>query len=135
MPIQDFDFKTGKTVDPSLNQGLVVVADDEDVAMIKKVYREKHLPCSNRALNAHEALALVKKYKVGILFLDGSVDGINPKSVMEKIRINFPKIRIVEIESDEAKTLPQQQGVVGSLTKPLNYVEVSKLVDQLANAV
>ena len=134
MAIQEFDFSTGKVLDPHRKQSIVLVGDDEDAEVVARGLRTKHYKLLDTTGDIRTALGLVQKHKVGVLFLDADIDGITATDILSKIKSAFPGFNVVLMTATatkellaEAKTL----GAAGFLLKPLTVEAVTNVLSRI----
>lgn len=134
MPIQEFDFAAGKTLDPRRNQAIAGLVEEADVAMLKNTLRARNLQFAGEAAELRELLALVRKSKTGLLFLDAEMPGVNIAELIPSVQKAFPEVKIALVGAALTKELLQQVaalGLAGVLAKPLNEEAIVKLFSRL----
>jgi len=134
VPIQQFDFSTGKTKDPQRFQSILFMQDDKDIESIAALLRKERYPMLGRAGNLREALEMARKYKKGMFFLDADWDGVDALEVVQDIARRFPEMSVVVAKSSATKeelvTL-HQQGAAGFVLKPVTVESLAKVIKRL----
>jgi len=134
MAIQDFDFTTKTVKDPRRNQVFAAVDNTNDLATLYEVLKEKRIPVAGKATDYKAALELIRKHKVGVLFIDCDFQGVEVEQMMDKLKINYPEVRIVLISGSPTKELVETantRGALGLLIKPLKkdaILKIAKLI-------
>lgn len=134
MAIQDFDFKNKQVKNPKLKQIIVAVDNDADMGVLTNTLREKRIPVIGTAKEERAALELVRKHKVGVLFLDGDFKNIDIEAILQKMKINFPEFRVAIISGSPTRELVDAattHGAIGFLTKPIKKEAVLKIASHI----
>ncbi len=134
MPIQEFDFTSGKTLDPKRKQAIVGLVDAADVAKLKDTLRARNLQFAGQAADLRELLTLVRQLKTGVLFVDVDMPAVNFKELIPSVKKAFPDIQVVLVGGALTKELLQEVaglGLAGVLAKPLNEEAIVKLFSRL----
>ena len=134
MSIQDFDFATKTVKNPKRNQVFAAIDNNSDLSTLCDVLREKRFHVVGKATDYVAALELVRKHKVGILFVDADFQGIEVASMMDKLKINYPEVRVVIISGSPTRELVEaatSRDAIGFLTKPLNKNAILKITKLL----
>jgi CheY-like chemotaxis protein len=111
----------------------VLVVDDEP--SIRALYQMAfaHSGCHvDVAPSAEEALEILRAQKVDILFLDLNLPGMNGLEVAEKIRTQWPDIRIIGITGNLERYGQQACDAAGFhsvLPKPIQLKELLEAVE------
>ena len=134
MPIQEFDFSTGKVLDPQRRQGILCVADDADESAIIDALRAKSFKLAGKTTDIREALALVKKHKVGVLFLDADMESYNALDIMATVRKAFSEIHVVLLSGNATKEVVAEalsSGAAGFVLKPVATEAVANILARI----
>lgn len=130
LAIQDFDLATKKVRNPKHRQIILAVDNDADMEVMLSTLREKKLPVIGYTKDAKSALELVRKHKMGVLFIDGDFKGFDLPAMMKKMKINYPEIRVVIISGSPTRELVEaanENGALGFVTKPLKKEAIIKV--------
>jgi len=131
---QEFDFATGKTVDPRHRQVVIILNDAADADSLQQQLRQKSYPVRGNTTDLREGLALVAKNKLGILFLDADLNDVDVIDLMGKIQTPFPGFKIIVVTANATKELLAQvmkKGAAGFLVKPLDQEAVVAVLERL----
>lgn len=131
---QEFDFATGKTVNPKRRQVIILLDDAAQADELQQLLRQKSYPIMGKTGDVREALELVGKHKLGILFLDADIAGINALDLLTKIRAKFPEFNVVITAANATKELLTEsmaKGAVGFLVRPLTQEALQKVLERL----
>ena len=134
MAIQEFDFGTGKVLNPQRRQGILFVADEGDESKIVDALRQKSFKVAGRAADIREALALVKKHKVGVLFLDADIEGFDALEIMANVKKAFPELNVVLLSGNATKDFIAQvlsAGAAGFVLKPVASDAVANILARI----
>jgi DNA-binding NtrC family response regulator len=132
--IQEFDFASGKTLDPNRRQAIVLSKEKSDSELLTDVFRKvryKLLGCTD---DVRVALEWVKKNKIGVLFLDADIEGVAVSGFMSSIGKAFPDFTIVLMTAKPTKELVEQtktHGAAGLLLKPLKTDAASDVLSRI----
>jgi len=131
--IQGFDFSTGKAVDPKRRQVIILMDDATQADELQQLLRQKTYPILGNTRSAREALELVGKHKLGILFLDADIAGINALDLLAKIREKFPEFNVVITTANATKELLAEsmaKGAAGFLVTPVGQEALLKVLSR-----
>lgn len=131
---QEFDFATGKTVNPKRRQVIILLEDDAQADELQQLLRQKSYPVMGKTGDVREALELVGRNKVGILFLDADIAGVNALELLGKIRAKFPEFNVVVTSANATKELLTEamaKGAVGLLVRPLTQEALQKVLARI----
>jgi DNA-binding NtrC family response regulator len=132
--IQEFDFTTGKVLNPNRRQAIVLASDAADSDLIKEQLRQKHYKLLGVVDNVRTALEKVGLHKVGILFLDADIEGINATELMQMIMKKYPEFNVVLMTEKATKEMlveVQKLGAAGFLLKPLASEAIEKVLSRI----
>lgn len=132
--LQEFDFATGKTVDPRRRQVIIMLNDEEEADKLQQQLRQKSYPIKGNTADLREGLALIGKHKLGILFLDADIDGVDAIPLMTKISSSFPDFKVVVVTANATKELLTQameKGAAGFLVKPVEQEALMTVLERL----
>ena len=131
---QEFDFTTGKTVNPKRRQVIILIEDETQAEALQQLLRQKSYPILGKTGDVREALELVGKNKLGILFLDADIAGINAVELMTKIRAKFPEFNVVVTSANATKELLTEAmaaGAAGFLVRPVGQEALQKVLAKI----
>lgn len=134
MAVQEFDFASGKVLDPKRKQAVVASESSDDGEALKDVLRQKGYQFLGQAQDIRAALELVRKHKLGVLFLDGDLPGVKLNEVVPSIKKAFPDFAIVVLSSAVTKELLSEVlrlGALGFLVKPVQADALEKVLAKL----
>ena len=131
---QEFDFATGKKIDPKRRQVIILLQDTEQADELQQQLRQKSYPILGKTGDVREGLELVGKHKIGILFLDADIEGVNAIDLMGKIKAKFPEFNVIITSAHATKELLTEamaKGAVGFLVRPLGQEALQKVLGRI----
>lgn len=131
---QEFDFATGKTVNPKRRQVIILLNDAAQADQLQQQLRQKSYPIMGKTGDLREALELVGKHKLGILFLDADTIGANALDILTIIRTKFPEFNVIMTTANATKELLTEsmtRGAVGFLVRPLGQEALQKVLERI----
>ena len=134
MGVQEFDFSSGKVLNPKRKQAIIAIESDADADVVKEILRQKSYKDLGRETELRAVLEAVRKHKVGVLFLDADLAGINIKELLPSIKKGFSELNVVVMSSTVTKESLGETlrlGAVGFLVKPLQQDAVEKVMAKL----
>ncbi len=134
MGVQEFDFSSGKVLNPNRKQAILAVENDADVDLLKEVLRQKSYKDLGRQTELRAVLEAVRKHKVGVLFLDADLAGINVRELLPSIKKAFADFNVIVMSSTVTKESLGEAlrlGAIGFLVKPLQQDAVEKVMVKL----
>lgn len=134
MGTQEFDFASGKVLDPNRKQAILAVESDDDAGVIKEVLRQKSYKVLSQEAELRAVLETVRKHKVGVLFLDADLPGITLKELVPSLKNAFPDFNIIAMSSTVTKESLGETlrlGVAGFLVKPLQEEALKKVMAKI----
>lgn len=134
MAVQEFDFSSGKVLDPKRKQAILAVESDADADVVKEALRKISYKVLGQDADIRPALELVRNNKVGVLFLDADLPGINIKELLPSIKNAFSGFNIVVLSSSVTKELLSEVlrlGAIGFLVKPVQTDALEKVLAKL----
>jgi len=132
--LQEFDFVTGKTVNPKRRQVIILLEDAAQADELQQILRQKSYPVIGKTTELREALEMVGKHKVGILFLDADSAGGNAMGLLTTIRTKFPEFNVVLTSATVTKELLTESianGAAGFLVRPIVQESLQKVLDKI----
>ncbi len=131
---QEFDFATGKTVDPRRRQVIIVLNEADQADQLQQLLRQKSYPIKGNTSDLREGLAMIGKHKLGLLFLDADLEGVDALELMGKIRKSFSDFKIIVVTSQATKemlTQVMEAGASGFLVKPIGQEALNNVLERL----
>lgn len=131
---QAFDFATGKTVNPKRHQVIILLEDAAQADDLQQLLRQKSYPVIGKTTELREALEMVGKHKVGILFLDADSAGGNAMGLLTTIRAKFPDFNVVITSATATKELLTESmanGAIGFLVRPVGQESLQKVLERI----
>lgn len=132
--LQEFDFATGKTVNPKRRQVIILLEDVAQADELQQILRQKSYPVLGKTTDLREALELVAKHKLGIFFLDADSAGGNVLSLLATVRAKFPDFNVVITSANATKELLTEsmaKGAVGFLVRPVTREALHKVLERI----
>ena len=132
--VQEFDFSSGKVLDPKRKQAILAIENDADADVVKEALRKISYKVLGQDSDIRPALELVRNNKVGVLFLDADLPGINIRELLPSIKNAFSGFNIVVLSSSVTKELLSEVlrlGAIGFLVKPVQTDALEKVLAKL----
>ena len=134
MAVQEFDFSSGKVLDPKRKQAILGLEDAADAAVIQDLLRKKSYKILGQETDLRAILELVRKNKVGTLFLDADLAGVNVSELLPSIKKGFAELNVVVMSSSVTKEMLSEVlrlGAVGFLVKPVQADALDKVMAKI----
>ena len=134
MAIQEFDFSTGKTINPERRQVMIATADEVDGALLLDFLRQRSYKVLDKVSGLREMLALVGKHKIGILFMDADLPGLEALEMLPMLRGKFTELNIVIMSTEVTKEFATEvmaKGGAGFLVKPLTQDTIQNVLSRI----
>lgn len=110
---------------------LLVIDDDRRyMKMIESVFEHEGLRILS-AYSGEEALEIIKKKPIGMIFTDYHMPGMNGVELAGKIREVIPEARIIMITSDPSPELPalaMKAGISKVTSKPYRLKDIQDII-------
>lgn len=110
---------------------LLVIDDDRMyMKMIESVFEHEGLRILS-AYSGEEALEIIKKKPIGMIFTDYHMPGMNGVELAGKIREVIPEARIIMITSDPSPELPalaMKAGILKVTSKPYRLKDIQDII-------
>lgn len=126
---KEYDAKTGKVIDPERRKALMLLSDENDSDILANVLREKRFRILGMTSNVDAAFELMRKHKLGVLFLDIDIKGLDLTESLLHIRRKFPEFMIILLSANVTKEMIEDgfaKGASAYLVKPLGEEAVRK---------
>ncbi len=130
MPIQDFDFATGKVVSYEPRKAIVVDEDDLTRDTLQHTLKRRMFNVVAKARDSKGILELLKQNPVDVLFLQVQDAGLD---ALRQVREAYPELKVVimgDALTREHVSEAVSLGVAGFLAKPFKPETVLGLVDR-----
>ncbi len=134
MAVQEFDFASGKVLDPKRKQAILASESDADAGVLKETLRQKGYRFMGQAADIRAALELVRKHKLGVLFLDADLPGVKLNELVPSIKKAFPDFTIVILSSAVTKEMLSEilrLGAMGFLIRPVQAEALEKVLAKI----
>lgn len=134
MGVQEFDFSSGKALNPNRKQAIVVSECDDASELLEGCIRQKCYKFLGKTTDLRQGLEWIRKFKVGVLFLDAdlaSVEVTTLLAILTEKAPNFNVILMTHSPTKELLTQGQAGGVAGFLVKPLDVERVDKTLTEI----
>lgn len=109
---------------------------DDEIELLKPhiIFLEQRGHQVDVAYNGEDALEMVKKTNYDIIFLDEMMPGMDGLTVLEKIKSDFPYLKVVMVTKSEEESL--MEDAIGAkiddyLTKPVNPSQILMALKKL----
>lgn len=123
MANREYDFATGKVVDLDRRKAVILINDSEQAEPLIELLRKSRYRMLGLTSDSNKALELVRKHKVGVIFIDADIPGIKITEILAQLNRRFPEFNVIMISSSVSKDALEQVsslGAVGYLVKPLS---------------
>ena len=133
MGTQEYSFSSKKD-DIKSKQAILAVEEKADVELIEKFLKTIRYRVLGKSTDNREVLELIRKHKTGLLFLDFDITELGTNAVLDKVKVNNPKMKMIILSKQlnkEQITDAKARGVAGFLAKPLTPDPVKKLLTKL----
>ena len=134
MAIQDFDLTTKTVKNPKRKKVFIAVDKTVDVSYLFDIIKEHRLPLMGNVHDISATLELIRKHKVGTLFIDCDMEGVDCPQLMDKLKINYPEVQVIALTGAPTRELVEQlneKGAQGILLKPLRRDMIRKAVHSI----
>ena len=134
MSIESYDFKKGKVIDSRRRRVIMSEFEQEDLDTIQAVLRDMRFQILGKEKELRPLLELVRKHKMGILFLNVDDSEVDVEAVLNDINRKFPDIQVVLVSSHVSKDLvviASKMGVHDVLTTPIKRESLRKILSSI----
>ncbi len=118
----EYDFATGKIVDLDNRKAIILINDSADAEPLVALLRKARYRMLGLTSDSAAALELVRKHKIGVIFIDTDIPGIDIDDILVHLKRRFPAFNAILVSgqvSKDALFLATKLGAVGYLAKPL----------------
>ncbi len=116
-----------------MEKDVLLVDDEKDIVNFLEHFLRRMKLSSIKATSGEEALVAYDKNKVGFVFLDIQMKGIDGFSVLKELKERDPAVQVIMItgrsekdSQDKAKEL----GAIDYITKPLDLGDLKEKVNR-----
>lgn len=134
MSIESYDFKKGKVIDSRRRRVIMSDFEQEDLDTMQAVLRDMRFQILGKEKELRPLMELVRKHKVGVLFLD--VDGMEAElqPVLADLSRKSPDMTVVLVSSHVSKDLvlaAKAAGIHDILATPFRQETVRKILSSI----
>lgn len=118
----------------NLKNGILIIDDEKNIRMTLSQALQLFKVPIHTAMNGEEALVKMKAESFDIVLLDLKMPGMNGIEVLEKIRENWPSVKVMIITAHgtmEAAVDAMKLGAVDFIQKPFSVKEIRNMVSQV----
>lgn len=122
MSNKEYDFATGKIVDLNNRKAVILIDDSEQAEPLIDLLRKARYRMLGLTSDSSAALELVRKHKIGVIFIDSDIPGIDIDEILIHLKRRFPAFNAIMLSSQASKDdifLASKLGAIGYLIKPL----------------
>ena len=132
---KEYDVATGRIIDPEHRKVAFCIDSQEDENLLVPILRDMRYRMLGVTNKPSEALELVRKHKVGVLFVDEEISGVDVEALLIQIQRRHPDFHVIlfgEHITKEKLNIAVKLGAVGYLSKPLQKHAVEKMMKRVA---
>ena len=136
MPIQSFDFATGKVVETKKRQAVILIDDRKTSLDLNRLLREFGYRVLGQGNNAREVLPLLARHKYGILMLDMDIEGLDAMAILAAVKQNYPEFKVVLVTREPTREKLQTAlaaGAASFLATPIDRDLAHKAIEKLSH--
>lgn len=114
-----------------MKKSVLIVDDEVEIVQFLERFLNRLKIQTITALSGEEALAVYDKDKIGLVFLDIQMKGIDGLTVLEKLREKNPKARVIMLTGKAEREYQEKATSLGALdyiTKPLDLGELREKI-------
>ncbi|MDH5446298.1 MAG: response regulator [Gammaproteobacteria bacterium] len=134
MANKEYDFATGKIVDLDKRKAVILINDSSLADPLIELLRKSRYRMLGMTSKPDVALELVRKHKVGVIFIDADIPGINVHEILIHLQRRFPAFNPIMLSDQVSKAdivTVSNLGAVGFLTKPLQEESIRRGMSQV----
>ena len=128
---KEYDVATGRIIDPEHRKVIFFINSSEDEDFLVPLLRDMRFRMLGIVHKQAEALELVRKHKIGVLFVDDEMQGLDVEEMLTQIQRRHPEFHVIMFGEHITKEKLNQAvklGAVGYLSKPLQKHSVQKIM-------
>jgi DNA-binding response OmpR family regulator len=113
---------------------MIATADEGDGALLLDFLRQRSYKVLDKVSGLREMLALVGKHKVGILFMDADLPGLEALEMLTMLRGKFAELNIIVMSAEVTKEFATEvmtKGGAGFLVKPLTQDAIQNVLSRI----
>jgi len=132
--IESYDFKKGKVIDSRRRRVILSNFPQEDLDTMQSVLRDMRFQILGKEKDIRALLELVRKHKVGVLFMDADMPDLDVAQVVGDIKRKFPDMSVVLVSAKVDKEfvlLASKAGVQEVLASPIKAETVRKILSSI----
>jgi len=130
----EYDFATGKVVDLDKRKAVILINDSNEAEPLIALLRKSRYRMLGMTSDSATALELVRKHKVGVIFIDSDIPGIDINEILVHLKRRFPGFNAIMVSSKVSRediVSVSDLGAVGYLTKPLQEEAIRRGMSQV----
>ena len=135
MANKEYDFATGKIVDLDNRKAVILIKDNELAGPLVELLRKSRYRMLGMTSKPDVALELVRKHKVGVIFIDADIPGINVNEMLVHLKRRFPEFNAIMLSDKVSRAdivTVSNLGAVGYLTKPFEEESIRRGMAQVS---
>ena len=134
MAAKDFSFTGGVSKSIEDRQAILAIDNEDDTEILVKILKPVGIRIIHKGTDGKQAIEMVRKHKTGLFFLDFDIEGLGSSEIYNKIKLNYPGMKIIvlarQLNKDQV-TEANDSGVAGFLVKPLAIDAIKKILKKL----
>ena len=132
---KEYDVNTRKVIDPDRRRALMLLSDESDSDVLVPILREKRFRLLGMTSDVEQAMELMRKHKVGILFLDADLEKLDLEAMLKQVKSRYPEFAVIMLGNGVTKEkidFAFERGAVAYLVKPLQTEAVIKSMSRFS---
>ena len=132
---KEYDVRTRKIIDPDRRKALMLLSDESDSDVLVPVLREKRFRLLGMTSDLTQGLELMRKHKVGIVFLDEDMESLELEVILNQIKSKHPGFSVIMLGAQVTKEKIEfafAHVAVAYLVKPLRPEAVIKSMSKFS---
>ena len=122
MANKEYDFASGKIIDLDNRKAVILIDDSNEAEPLVALLRKSRYRMLGITADSAAALELVRKHKLGVIFIDTDIPNIDIDEILVHLKRRFPAFNAIMLSNQASKDdifLASKLGAVGYLIKPL----------------
>ena len=135
MPRKEYDFATGKIVDLDNRKAVILIKDEEQATPLVDLLRKSRYRMLGMTSKSDVALELVRKHKVGVIFIDSDIPGINTSEILTHLKRRFPAFNVIVLSEKVTKAdivSANNLGAVAYLAIPMQEEAIRRSMSRVS---